>query len=404
MLTFTPKANEDISTHVDMLAETGPFQIPVRCLTKKASLKTSTKAVNFGPGVILGESATRSFSLINEGALEVEFSITPARHEQVLEPAEGKGQEALPGKPTLRIGQGASQAGNEPLEALPFTIYQPHGTVPGYKQTTITVRFAPSAGITSHQRLHINYRVPGQKRLQVPSDVVDLEGVGRDVPVFLERSVIDFRCVMVDHTYREKLVVRNGANTAMKVSVPNRPDVADYFEFSPNFGFVQAGEAFPITILFKPRPSILTQCARFLEEAEGGGSVFKVPMKVTVPDQKLPVTFTLLARVTTTDLILTPAKLDFGPCVVGEATGVVIRIHNPSALPQAVGTTNLPAGIGVHPNHGFGYILPGESIERIVTFQPPIPGPQNLNLTACTLAGRTFNLPATAFGVQPTLR
>jgi len=62
---------------------------------------------------------------------------------------------------------------------------------------------------------------------------------GRDVPVYLERSVIDFRCVMVDHTYREKLVVRNGANTAMKVSVPNRPDVADYFEFSPNFGFVQ---------------------------------------------------------------------------------------------------------------------------------------------------------------------
>eukprot|EP00983_Pelagomonas_calceolata_P128735 1161540-Pelagomonas_calceolata.AAC.15 len=43
-------------------------------------------------------------------------------------------------------------------------------------------------------------------------------------------------------------------------------------------------------------------------------------MKVTVPDQKLPVTFTLLARVTTTDLIFTPAKLDFGPCVVGEAT------------------------------------------------------------------------------------
>ena len=46
----------------------------------------------------------------------------------------------------------------------------------------------------------------------------------------------------------------------------------------------------------------------------------------------------------------------------------------------------------------------GEAIERIVTFQPPIPGPQNLNLTARTLSGRTFNLHATAFGVQPTLR
>lgn len=57
--------------------------------------------------------------------------------------------------------------------------------------------------------------------------------------MFLERSVINFQCVMVDHTYREKLVVHNGASTAMKVSVPNRADVADYFEFSPNFGFVQ---------------------------------------------------------------------------------------------------------------------------------------------------------------------
>lgn len=40
-------------------------------------------------------------------------------------------------------------------------------------------------------------------------------------------------------------------------------------------------------------------------------------------------------------------------------TGVVVRIHNPSALPQAFGCTNLPAGIRVFPNHGFGYILPG---------------------------------------------
>lgn len=46
----------------------------------------------------------------------------------------------------------------------------------------------------------------------------------------------------------------------------------------------------------------------------------------------------------------------------------------------------------------------GESIERIVTFQPPIPGPQYLSLTARTLTGRSFNLPATAFGVQPSLR
>lgn len=40
----------------------------------------------------------------------------------------------------------------------------------------------------------------------------------------------------------------------------------------------QAGEAFPITIVFKPRAALLQQCARFLTEP--GGSVIEVPMKV----------------------------------------------------------------------------------------------------------------------------
>lgn len=56
------------------------------------------------------------------------------------------------------------------------------------------------------------------------------------------------------------------------------------------------------------------------------GGVLRIPMKVTVPDQKLPVTFTLRARVTTTDLEFVPAKLDFGPCVMGEATGTYGRM------------------------------------------------------------------------------
>ncbi len=38
-----------------------------------------------------------------------------------------------------------------------------------------------------------------------------------------------------------------------------------------------------------------------------------------------------------------------------------------------------------------------------MSFQPPIPGPQSLLITARTLAGRTFTLPVTACGVQPSL-
>jgi hypothetical protein len=43
---------------------------------------------------------------------------------------------------------------------------------------------------------------------------------------------------------------------------------------------LQAGESFPITVLFKPRASILQQCSRFL--VEPGSGVLEIPMKVGV--------------------------------------------------------------------------------------------------------------------------
>ena len=57
----------------------------------------------------------------------------------------------------------------------------------------------------------------------------------------------------------------------------------------------QAGGAFPVTVLFKPRASMLEQCARFLVDAER--QIFEIPMKLNVPDQRLPVSFTLRAQV-----------------------------------------------------------------------------------------------------------
>ncbi len=82
--------------------------------------------------------------------------------------------------------------------------------------------------------------------------------------------------------------------------------------------------------------------------------------QVVVPDQKLPVSFTVCAHVTTTDLIFSPRELNFGPCVLAEDTGVVLRVTNPSALPQTFGFVNLPSAIHITPNDGFGHILPGE--------------------------------------------
>ncbi len=57
----------------------------------------------------------------------------------------------------------------------------------------------------------------------------------------------------------------------------NRPDVSDYIEFAPDFGFVQAGQAFPIPVLFKPRDSIMQHCARFVPDPSV--NILEIPFK-----------------------------------------------------------------------------------------------------------------------------
>lgn len=48
-------------------------------------MRTSAGVVDFGPGVIVGESATRTLQLTNEGALDVEWAVEPedARQERL---------------------------------------------------------------------------------------------------------------------------------------------------------------------------------------------------------------------------------------------------------------------------------------------------------------------------------
>jgi hypothetical protein len=53
----------------------GPFELPIRCRTKRAKLSLSSEALDFGAGVTLGSSASKTFTLANDGALEVRVCV-----------------------------------------------------------------------------------------------------------------------------------------------------------------------------------------------------------------------------------------------------------------------------------------------------------------------------------------
>lgn len=129
--------------------------------------------------------------------------------------------------------------------------------------------------------------------------------------------------------------------------------------------------------------------------------MFEVPLQVTVPEQTLPIPFKLRFQPTTTDLYLSPSMLDFGRVPLNESAGVCLTITNPSLLPQLFSFgAKLPLGMTISPNSGYGQVLPGESLQLLVHFQPPISGLQYFGLTCRTLAGRLFKVEGKCEGLE----
>lgn len=75
-VTFTPRLNEDISTVIPLLADTGPVLVPLTCSSKKAAVSASEQVLDFGAAVTLGDSRTRQLTLRNAGALDVRLPLT----------------------------------------------------------------------------------------------------------------------------------------------------------------------------------------------------------------------------------------------------------------------------------------------------------------------------------------
>lgn len=149
---------------------------------------------------------------------------------------------------------------------------------------------------------------------------------------------------------------------------------------------------------------------------------------MAVPDQTTPVRVTLRAQLTTSDLVLAPAALDFGEVPQGEAAALELVLTNPSRLPQrysfgrptagasaasgvgtgwqidGAGAGMRPPGVTVSPSDGFGTIQPGRSVALTVGYRPAIPGPQHFTLRCATEAGRVFSVHGRAVGVEPPVR
>lgn len=86
---------------------------------------------------------------------------------------------------------------------------------------------------------------------------------------------------------------------------------------------------------------------------------------------------------------------------MSESAGVYLSITNPSLLPQTFSFgSKLPLGLSISPGNGYGTVLPGETLNLLARFQPPIPGVQHFGFTCRTLAGRSFRIQGKCDGLE----
>ena len=200
---FEPKLNEDIVECIPLLCQTGPQDIPLRCLTKKVSVSTSTPEVELK--VILGETITREIVLVNKGCLDCPFTIR-----QLLSAPR---QECVTEDLALAEREGA-YVGEEERE--PTLAYAAEGVAVGYGTTRIPVTFTPVEAGALQIPLHLVFK----KDMSVPQSAdlfVMLRPEAYDVPIYVEEPVMDLRCCGYGVTYTQTLVVRNRGKVALKV-------------------------------------------------------------------------------------------------------------------------------------------------------------------------------------------
>lgn len=69
---------------------------------------------------------------------------------------------------------------------------------------------------------------------------------------------------MFGQSYAAPLRLANAGNSAMKVLIAARPELSEWINFTPDFGFIQASDTLTVSVALKPTPDMLHKLAKYL--------------------------------------------------------------------------------------------------------------------------------------------
>jgi hypothetical protein len=222
-----------------------------------------------------------------------------------------------------------------------------------------------------------------------------------DLPIYVEREVIDLKICMLERLYQDSVTVHNRSATALRVTFDVPPNVREHMEVLPKHGLVQGESSFSAQLKFLPRHSVLDACNEHVNEYTGK---LNIPISLQVVDQTRPVPFNVQATITGSDLEFSNTQVDFGICTIYESVVSSIHLTNKSILTQTFGFVQLPKCVDVQPNDGFGTLLPEETISLDIIFSPKKPMEYKFRLQCKSGIGREFVIDCSAVAILPALR
>jgi hypothetical protein len=243
---------------------------------------------------------------------------------------------------------------------------------------------------------------------------VTVRATACNVPILIEQRCTDMQCCVLDKLYRSVVRVSNRSKHALKFQLPVPPVLRGFVEFTPNSGYIQAFASLDVHIKFMPRTGLLERIAtRYaltrgsITNGDSGTELdsFCVPVTLVVPEQVLPVSFDLAARLCSSELSFSPGKhLDFGSCPLNQTSVVQLAITNSSPLNQHLVFTNLRTiKCAVQPGDGFVNLLPFECVTVNVSFAPTASVHYKFDLQCESKLGRKYTLHCVGRGKEPTV-
>ncbi|XP_036034933.1 cilia- and flagella-associated protein 74 isoform X9 [Onychomys torridus] len=376
LVTFKPMINKDLEGNVSFLAQTGGFSVPLKCSTKKCSLSLDKELIDFGSYVV-GETTSRIITLTNVGGLGTRFKFLldseffeMEEHQPIMKMSSvftyedkslyekiinslSEQQLDVDGSSPLDI---PSRKESEKLDEAEVTAVASAMTmVPSEEQAEITLGEVTEGEIGPFSSIKVpiifNPVIPGEvqtkfkvmfKNSQCPTLYFRATGIAVDVPVWVPRATVDLKICMYDRLYQDSITVHTRSKAALRLKFEVCKELRGHIELLPETGYIQAQSSYSVQLKFLPRYSLPEDAGKYFDQ---DSRVLEAPMTIWVADQY----------------------------------------------------------VDIQPNDGFGTILPLETLQLDVIFQPIKAKEYRFELVCKSEINRCFKVSCQAVGVHPPL-